>query len=216
VQSLNRVYFNFANSLKSLETRRKYEYNLRKFLISNKIRIEEFVSLPVFDIENMLIDYIAKMKNEQLSTSYINTTLAAIKHLCVMNDVRINKEKIGKFVGECTKLHEDRPYTHEEILQLLNVCDLRMRTLVLLLASTGMRIGALPTLKVSDLDLDQSGGKVKVYSGTPDEYITFMTPECSKAVNHYLEFRNRSGEKITDDSPVIREQFVIFMENNHF
>ena len=36
-----------------------------------------------------------------------------------------------------------------------------------------------------------------------------MTPECSKAINDYLDFRKKSGEKINDESPLIREQFNI-------
>jgi len=52
-------------------------------------------------------------------------------------------------------------------------------------------------------------GKVTVYAGTKDKYITFMTPESSKAVKDYLEFRQRSGERLTDESPLIREQFDI-------
>ena len=50
---------------------------------------------------------------------------------------------------------------------------------------------------------------VTVYADTPDKYITFMTPECSKAINDYLDFRKISGEKINDESPLIREQFNI-------
>ena len=103
-------------------------------------------------------------------------------------------------------MHEDRPYAHEEILRLLNVCDLRMKAVVLLLSSTGMRIGALPTLRVQDVT---EQGKVTVYADTKDKYITFMTPECSKAVNDYLEYRHRCGEKITPNSYLIREQFDI-------
>jgi len=125
MQSLDRIYFNFANSLRSQQTRQKYDYALKKFLLSNKISIEQFITLPVIDIENLLIEYITKLKKEGLSTSYINVILASIKHLCVMNDIVINVKKISKFIGEPTRLHEDRPYTHEEILQLLNVCDLR-------------------------------------------------------------------------------------------
>ena len=33
---------------------------------------------------------------------------------------------------------------HEEIHRLLDIADERMRTVILLLASTGMRIGAIP------------------------------------------------------------------------
>lgn len=208
MQTLDRAYSNFANSLKSPQTRSKYEWHLNRFLFFNKISINQFVLLPTKEIENMLIDYITKMKSEGLSTSYINVTLAAIKHLCVMNDIVINSKKINKFVGEPTRLQEDRPYTREEIYQLLNVCDLRMRALVLLLASTGMRIGALPTLKVGDVGLLHYF-RVIVYADTKDKYITFMTPECSKAINDYLEFRKRSGERINEESPLIREQFDI-------
>jgi len=32
-----------------------------------------------------------------------------------MNDIRINKEKIGKFLGESGRKNTDRAYTHEEI-----------------------------------------------------------------------------------------------------
>jgi hypothetical protein len=49
-------------------------------------------------------------------------------------------------MGEEQKLNEDRCYTREEILRLFNVCDLRMKMIVLLMTSSGMRIGALPVL----------------------------------------------------------------------
>ena len=209
MQSLERIQLNFANSLRSEQTRLKYEYGLKKFLLFNKISIDKFLSLPIADIENMMIDYIIDLKKQGLSTSYIKMILASIKHLCVMNDVVINVKKIGKFIGESTKLQEDRPYTHEEILQLLNVCDLRMKAVILLLASTGIRIGALPTLRVRDVDVDATRNWVTVYSDSKDKYITFMTPECSKAITEYLNFRKRSGEKLTPDSPLIREQFDI-------
>src|SRR6476646_1291076 len=104
MQSLDRIYFNFANSLRSQQTRQKYDYALKKFLLSNKISIEQFITLPVIDIENLLIEYITKLKKEGLSTSYINVILASIKHLCVMNDIVINVKKISKFIGEPTRL----------------------------------------------------------------------------------------------------------------
>ena len=67
-----------------------------------------------------------------------------------------------------------------------------------------MRIGALPALKVGDIN----NTKVTVYGETLDKYIT-SSPECSKAINDYLDFRKKSGEKINDESPLIREQFNI-------
>lgn len=44
---------------------------------------------------------------------------------------------------------------------------------------------------------------------TKDEYFTFCTPECASYIDSYLEYRTRSGEKLTKDSFLIREQFDV-------
>ena len=45
----------------------------------------------------------------------------------------------------------DKPYTREQIAKLLGFADIRTKVMILLMCSSGMRIGALPTLKVGDL-----------------------------------------------------------------
>jgi hypothetical protein len=45
------------------------------------------------------------------------------------------------------------------------------------------------------------------YEGYKDEYITFCTPECAKAIDAYLDYRERSGEIITEESYIIRQEF---------
>ena len=39
--------------------------------------------------------------------------------------------------------------------------------------------------------------------------FTFITQECKKAIDCYLNMRERYGEKLTDNSILIREQFDI-------
>lgn len=89
----------------------------------------------------------------------------------------------------------DRAYTHQEIQKILGFCDQRIRTAFLLLTSTGMRIGALQTLKVDDLEKIDDIYKIKVYSGDKEEYFTFCTPERAKEIENYLEYRKRRGGK---------------------
>jgi hypothetical protein len=36
-----------------------------------------------------------------------------------------------------------------------------------------------------------------------EEYYCFTIPECATAIDTYLDFRIRLGEKLTDDSPTI-------------
>jgi integrase len=89
-----------------------------------------------------------------------------------------------------------------------------MRTVVLLLASTGMRIGAIPGLRLRniekvEIDTATSVYKITVYEGFKEEYITFTTPECTLAIDSYLKMRERYGEKLITNSFLIREQFDV-------
>jgi uncharacterized protein (UPF0262 family) len=83
--------------------------------------------------------------------------------------------------------------------------------IILLMASTGMRIGALPGLRVGDLStMTQRKDiyKIQVHARTKDSHYTFCTPECENAIDEYLySFREAYGEAIQKDSPLIRETF---------
>jgi len=135
--------------------------------------------------------------------------LAAIMTFYDLNEVILNKKKIYRYLGEEERPIENRGYTTEEIAKMLEVCDERVKALILFLASTGVRIRAIVDLKLEDLvsipapDLYQ----VKVYSDTKESYFTFSTPEAAKAINTYLSYRERYGEKLTPKSPAFRDQF---------
>ena len=77
-----------------------------------------------------------------------------------------------------------------------------------------MRIEAAAELRIKHLKYDDQYGlyKLIVYHLDPHEYICFTTPEAAQAINEYLEYRQRCGEKITPESPLIREEFNI---NDH-
>jgi len=113
----------------------------------------------------------------------------------------------------------DRAPTKEELKVLLNNANsTRDRTVILLLTSTGLRIGTLLSLKVSDVNLaypDVANIKVerkrgrkfvgKRRGGQGRVYYTFMTPEAKKSLIEYLSQRKNEGEIVTDDSPLITD-----------
>jgi integrase len=68
--------------------------------------------------------------------------------------------------------------------------------LSLLLASTGIRIGAIPGLRLRNIEKAEIGAatsiyKITVYEGFKEEYITFTTPECTVVIDSYLKMRER-------------------------
>lgn len=87
-----------------------------------------------------------------------------------------------------------------------------MRVIILLLASTGIRVGAIPCLNLRALSKieEYSLYQITVYENTQEQYITFCTPECASAIDSYLAYRERYGEKLKPDTPLVREQFNIY------
>ena len=94
---------------------------------------------------------------------------------------------------------------------MLAVSDERMKCVVLILTSTGMRIGGLAGLKISSLKkMEEYGHKIyrlTVYEGSSEEYICFTTSECASVIDLYLGQREMWGEKLKPDNPLIRREF---------
>jgi hypothetical protein len=77
------------------------------------------------------------------------------------------------------------------------------------MASAGLRMGAIPALRVKDLEpIDKySIYKINVYSHSTSSYFSYCTPECRKWIDHSLEHRKMWGERITDVSPLFRAEY---------
>jgi integrase len=206
----SQVFYNFINSLHSESTKESYRFCLEKFLNHYEIDLLSFLKSPQEDITNLIIKYLVDKK---VSRQYKNVITPTLKHACEINDILLNWKKIKKFINSEKTGNEtngrDRGYTHEEIQTILDFSDQRIKTAFLILASTGMRVGALRSLKVGDLEKMDDVYKIRVYSGDKEEYITFTTPECAKEIDTYLDFRARHNEKITDDSFLLIKKFNI-------
>ena len=113
-------------------------------------------------------------------------------------------------MGEHEKTVEDRPYTHSEIQTLIQHASPRNKAVILLMSSGGLRVGAISTLRIKDLEPNDIYGiyKVSVYSKSrKSRYFSFCTPECRKAIESYLDYRKRWGERIGEESPLFRAEF---------
>lgn len=186
----------FRESIKSERTRTSYTQWL-KFYGLDKLSHDPKVA------QENLIDFIIECKAKKMSYSAIHNYVSAVKSYYQINDIILNIKKISRFMPEQRKVRKDRAYTHEEISKMLKEADLRGQALILILASSGCRIGAIPNLKLHNLD----NYKLIIYENDKEEYYTFVSPECKSAIDSYLDMRSRYGEKLTDNSPLVREEF---------
>ncbi len=194
-------------SLKTETTKRKYRSALFLFLRHCKIvDCDQFIKLPVSEIETLLKKYLIYLQSNVRSTTR-RTIYEVVKKFLYMNDVELKWRKLIQFLGKDDKKLTDKPYTHQQIQKLLSVCDIRLRVVVLMFSSTGLRLEALIELKMKHLEKVDSLYKIVAYNDEKEEYVTYCTPECASAIDSYLEYRKREGEAINSDSFLIRDEF---------
>jgi integrase len=205
------AYENLFRALKSKETKATYAFRLRAFLSYMNVHTpEELLLVDKATMQKKIISYILHLKNEKsLSYSSLEGVCAALRKFYSMNDLELNWNKIHAYLGEREKTVEDKAYTSEQVKRLLQFSLKRTRVMILLLASSGMRRGALLTLRKKHLTYIEKYRlyKITVYPKAKERYITFCTPECASEINSYFDYRTSCGEVINDDSPVIRDAF---------
>lgn len=161
------------------------------------------------EAEDRLIQFIITKKEAGMHWGALHNYVAAVAKFYLISDTPLNLKRVNRFMPECTKLMKDRSYTQEEIQSLLDISNERTKAIVLLLASTGVRIGGLCPLRRADLEDKGYTYKITVYSNSRQEYFTYCTPECKKALDNYFQIRERHGEVFTEKTPVIREQYNV-------
>lgn len=211
-------YRNFIEAIHSPATCIVYKDSLKHYMSCRKVQdCDQLLEGDVRLIQSQLIDYVIYLRQEQkLVARTINANMAAIRKFYDTNDIDLKWKKIKMYVHRNGngrgKKKKDRGYTHFEISKMLEKADQRARVVILLMCSSGIRIGAFPYIKLRNLEKIERYNlyKLTVYEGEKEEYITFCTPECAAAIDSYLECRQRHGERpLKEDSPLIREEFDV-------
>ena len=200
----------------NIATRETYTYYWNRFLEETKGTKDEVIALGTSNpkkLENHIIAYLFQYRKQcekgELSPSTVSGFYKAIKkHL--KSKVTLNWEHIVETLPKPNRGGSDRAIEISEIRALLKMADVRAKALILLLAASGIRIGAAPGLNVGHLKPFKEKGKViaamvKVYVGTNEEYTTFITGEVWDAIETYLTHRRKHREHITEKSPLFRD-----------
>jgi integrase len=216
---------NFFFALKAPESKRQYPKRFEKFLDYLKLEgtfedkalsfYKKAIENPQW-LTNKLVEFAQyqklRVQKGEIAESTIPNYFKSIKLFCVMNDIIINWQKLNKGIPRGNSAAEDRAPTIEEIQKLLEYPDRRIKPIVLILLSSGIRVGAFETLRwkhVIPIKDEKKGNivaaKMTVYPGDKEEYFTFITPEAYGAVKEWMDFRESFGEKITQDSWVMRD-----------
>ena len=183
-------------------TKRAYLYQLRLYLAwTEKESYDELVKWTNEQVQQNLEDYCRYLQKEKHSKSYYNIVFSALTFFYQINFKLINRTRIRTMVKPNDDPIGGDRYTNEDVIKILQAVKitkkknykihtkLRTKAIILLLASSGIRVGALAELKVSDLEKIEDCYSLKVYAKTKYEHYTFLTPQASNLLARFLEQR---------------------------
>jgi integrase len=133
-----------------------------------------------------------------------------------MNNIILNWKYIRKGVPKGRKSALDRIPEVSEVKKLLRASDIRLKPIISVMLSSGIRVGAWDELKwknVIPIKDEKSeniiAAKLVVYPGDEEEYYTFITLEAWNYVKEWMDFRVSHGENITGESWLMRDIWQI-------
>jgi integrase len=207
----------FRAAIRSPSTRDPYERRLIGFLRTINLLPDDFVAMSKKDsssAEKMILSFISKQNSRsdkgEITTGTVVNYLKAVRLLLEMSDISLNWKKIRRVLPRAKRYALDRIPTVEEIHEIIEAADIREKALTFVFVSSGIREGAYEHFKVEDYTQTKReekmiAGRLEVYNGDPERYITFITPEACYALDKYLDFRREHGEEIKKNSPLFRD-----------
>jgi integrase len=149
------------------------------------------------DVYKVLDGYVAWMLKDKFAPNSLRNRLSAVKKFLAINDFEIDNAKMRVKV-DLPRYHAvtaDRVPTTEELKSVLTHTDARGKTLVTMLASSGMRVGEFLTLRVKDIDLSKNPATIHLraevtkdrqqrYCFISDEAVTFLKEFLRDRINN--------------------------------
>ena len=198
-KQLEQAYYDsvyvISHSSRTVQTYRSGINHLRNFLeqtydldeLELKLKIENN-ELDVYKVFSQFIVYFDK---SGLTARAIRSYLSGVKGYLRSLGIRINSDdyrllvKIPKIVKT-----REMPITKKIILQILRNSNPKLQTAVLLASSSGLRIGEMASLRLSDIDFTSPPTKILVRASTSKSRMsreTFISEEATKSLKDYLK-----------------------------
>jgi integrase len=156
LETKNDPYSMFVYGIRSLVTRKYYERRLRSFFDfietpagSTPDRCNFFAregsSRPDWALSciiRFLQFHKQRVENKEITAATLRNYVKSIKLFCEMSDISLPWKKITRGFPKSRRYANDRAPTLHEVLKVMDYPDRRIRPIVSLMASSGVRIGA--------------------------------------------------------------------------
>ncbi|MGE5662588.1 MAG: tyrosine-type recombinase/integrase [Ignavibacteriales bacterium] len=217
----------------NVSTAQEYKLRLNSFktFVQNTYgisieRLIEQIKQGSKDVYNILSQYGGYLKtSNNISNLTLKQRIVTVKNFLEYYDVDVSPRKF-KLKIKLPKVvrRSKEALSKEDIVNILNTCsDIRLKTYVMLLASTGMRAVEALSVRIRDLDLQSYPPRLFVrgeYTKTKSDRTIFLTTEVAHQLSSWLDYKYRSrrvchsnnrGKTVTEyRTPKKNETHLIF------
>ncbi len=175
----------YRNCIKRFEKfcREKFGYSLEEIAV--KIKDGQH------DVYEILRDFVVCLDKQGYKPRTVDLSINASKGLLRHAGIKIYSEDFKQVVRLPRKTKtQEIPLTKEILNRLLRNVSPKLQTVILVAISSGMRIGELVQLTVSDFDFDSNPTRIRIRAETTKTQTqreSFLTTEATNALKDYLQ-----------------------------
>ena len=157
--------------------------------------------------EDVLNDYVKSLRERGNATSTQRLRIVRVKRWTRSNDVDLKWDKV--VLPTVRPVVNDRAPTKKELRLIMSYAPTWIIPTMLVLASSGMRIGSLIKLRLKHLNLD-AFSDIAILEVPPKAakggigYFTCITFEAREALEKHFSQRVENGEILGPESPLIK------------
>src|SRR5919197_285931 len=173
-------------------------------------------------------------RHYNITTLTLKQRIVTVKNFFEYYDVDISPRKFKLKVKIPKVIRKSKEaLSKEDVIDVLNACsDIRLKTYVVLLGSTGLRAVEALSIRVKDLNLQSRPAKIFIrgeYTNTKTDRYVFLTGEVVNQLKQWLDYKHRTrrvchkdnhtGKTISEYITPLRNDndlvFAIYQDRNH-
>ena len=174
-----------------------YQGGLKQFFemlnVNYNCDVSEFVSKiknEELDVFKILQEFVIFLDKQNKKPATIKLWLTAVKGILRHFDIKIYSEDFRQFVKIPKDIkRREEPLTKEILVRLLRNVPPKLQTTILVAIASGMRIGEIVQIRLSNIDFESNPVKIRIRAETTktrEARETYLTAEATKALKDYL------------------------------
>jgi len=210
----NIAIIKFVTNVSGMSKSTAYQYyarltNFETFVLSEySTNVDDLIKKiknGLYDVYDILGRYVLFLQNNgNVSTTTLQQRVITTKNFLEYHDIDISPRKFELKVKLPQTIRRNKEaLSKEDIIDILNACsDIRLKTYVMFLASTGCRAGEALSIRNRDLNIDSGPFRAFIrgeYTKTRVDRFVFLTVELVKQLKLWLEYKHRTRRICYED-----------------